>query len=176
MTALNPVRNIIQQEETRFEAAVSEGTLGRVGETLNLISLRQCNQADFNLNGKYNIIATPFYFGDGYITYPFPWEIVDVLLFTGENTGSSGTSEFDIKWIAEAGVSYASICSTTPKYTSSAPVNRMCRIGATPPAGMTSAVLSKTQFDAYDIVKLDVLQAVAGSVNGAYIKIFTRPR
>lgn len=176
MTMLDPVRNIIQKEETRFEAAVSEGTVGRVGETLNFVNIRQMDQANFNLNGKYNVIAAPYYFGDGFITYPFPFEIVDVLLFTGEAVGSSGTSEFDLKWVAEGDTTYASMCSTTPKYTPSAPLNAMCRVGGPVVAGMTSAVLSKTQFDAYDVIKLDVLQTVVGDVNGAYIKIFIRPR
>ena len=166
---------LIQQEETKFQAAVSESVMSRVGSMNNFLANRENSQHDFNLNGKFNIIATPYQFGDGYITYPWPWEIVDVFLFTGELVGTSGTSEIDVKWIAEGGVSYASIFSTTPKFTSSASPNRWVRIGQVV-TGFTAPVLSKSTFDAYDTLRLDVLQTTVGDVNGLFVKIFVRPR
>lgn len=172
---VEPKRNFIYKPEVAFEGAVSEGALSRLAAQGNFINYYQMDQANFNLNGRYNIITTPFYFGDGYITYPSAFEIVDVMLFTGETNGTGGTTEIDLKWIAEGGVSYASIFTTTPKYSSAAAVNSWCRQGVAP-TGFTAPVISKFNFNPYDVIKLDVLQAVTGPVNGAYVKVFIRPR
>jgi len=166
---------LIQQEETKFQAAVSESVMSRVGAVNNFIVNRENSQHDFNLNGAYNIFAPPFYFGDGYITYPWPFEIVDVLLFTGETIGTSGTTEVDLKWKPEIGGTYQSIFSTTPKFDTTAAINDFTRQGKVS-TGFIAPVLSKSQFDAFDVLKLDVLQTISGPVNGLFVKVFVRPR
>lgn len=176
MADITPRRNQIQQEETRFQAAVSESTMSRVGAGINFINTAQMTQHDFNLNGRFNIIVAPYQFGDGYITYPYAFEIVHCMLFTGEDVGTGGTTEIDIKWAPEDGSSpYASIFSTTPKFTSAASPNTMVRNGGPGQTGMTAPILSKSQFDAYDVLRLDVLQTTTGPVNGVFVKLFIRP-
>lgn len=175
MTDVTAERNLLQEEECRSNAAVSEATMTRFAAMANFLALREFTQHDFNLNGKYNMVTIPNLNVDGYVTYPFAWEIIDILLITGSANGSSGTTEIDLKWKPEASGSFATIFSTTPKFTSSAGAGAVARIGQAA-ANMTAPVLSKTQFDAYDIVKLDILQAVAGTVNGCFIKLFIRPR
>jgi hypothetical protein len=176
MTAISDRKFIMQQEETKFNSAVSESLVSRMGAVTNFIVNRELTQHDFNLNGKYNIIPAPYQFGDGYITYPFPFEIVDVMLFTGEAVGTSGTTEIDVKWKPESSGSFATIFSTTPKVTGSSPINRFVRVGGPGVTGMNRPVLSKTTFNAYDYLRLDVLQHRAGNVNGIFLKIFVRPR
>lgn len=174
MTALVGARKILQQEEVRSQAALSEATMARFGQMANFLALYELAQHDFNLNGRYNILATPYQFADGYITYPFPFEIVDILLFNGEVNGSSGTTEIDVKWKPEASGSFATIFSTTPKFAFNGAANSFCRIGSAP-ANFTSPVLSKSTFAAYDYLRLDVLTACVGDVRGVFAKVFIRP-
>lgn len=164
----------IQQEETKSQAAVSESTMSRVGAGINFVNKRHYYNHDFNLNGKYNIVA-PQNGIDGFLTYPFPFEILAVVLKTGDNPGTGGTSEFDLKWAPITGGVYQSIFSVTPKYTPAAGAHAAVVTGGTT-AGMTAPVLSKTQFDAYDIIRLDTLQHVTGPVDSAFLKVFIRPR
>jgi len=174
MTAIPAARRILQQEETRSQAAVSEATLTRFGAMANFLALYEASQHDFNLNGRYNIIAAPYQFGDGYITYPFPFEIVDVMLFNGESNGSSGRTVIDVKWKPEASGAWATIFSTTPKFDWDASANSFCRIGNNP-AKFTRPVLSKAQFAAYDYLRLDMLEHPVGDVRGVFVKVFIRP-
>ena len=174
MTAIPAARRILQQEETRSQAALSEATMTRFGAMANFLALYESTQHDFNLNGRYNIIATPYQFSDGYITYPFPFEVVDVLVFNGEENGTSGTTEIDVKWKPESSGVFATIFSTTPKFLFSAGANQFCRIGNAP-TGFTSPILSKTQFAAWDYLRLDVLAAASGDVRGVFVKVFVRP-
>lgn len=175
MTAIPASRQIIQQEETRSQAAVSESTMTRMGAMNNFLALKECTAHDFNLNGAYNIVNTPNLAIDGPITYPFNFEIVAAIIYAGNGMGSSGTTEIDVKWKPETGGSFASIFSTTPKFDSTATPFDSARNGATPPTGFTAPVLAKTTFNAFDILHLDLLQAQLGPVNGVYLKLFIRP-
>lgn len=176
MTDISDRKYIIQQEETKFDAAVSESVYTRVGAVTNFLANREVTQADFNLNGKYNIVPTPHIAADGFITYPFDFEIISVMFFTGDEVGSSGTTEVDLTWRPETGGAFQSIFSTTPKITGSAAALRYVRNGGPSVSGMVNPVLSKTTFNAYDYIKLDVLQTRSGSVEGLFVKIFVRPR
>ena len=167
---------MIQNEETKFKAAVSESLAQRVGSVTNFIVNRENSQHDFNLNGQYNIIDTPYYLGDGYISYPWAFEIVDVIMYLGDATGTSGFTELDIKWTDDTeSVSYTTIFSTKPKAAPTAVPYSSVRIGQTK-TGWTPAVLSKSTFAAYDKLRVDVTDAMGGPVNGVYLKLFIRPR
>lgn len=174
MSDITPERLMIQQEETRSQAAVSESTMSRVGGAINFINTRHIYQHDWNLNGKYNSVVTPNVGLDGFITYPFAFEIVQFMLFSGENVGSGGITEIDVKWKPELSGAFASIFSTTPKFTNAAGANESIRIGQSR-TGWTAPVLSKTEFDAYDILRFDLLQAVSGDPNGAFAKVWIIP-
>lgn len=166
-------RNIIQLEETAPQAAVSEAMMTRVGATLNHVNTRQLDQCEFNLNGAYNIL-TPNYHVDGIITFPFAFEITHFAIFNASANGSSGTTELDVKWAADGSTTWASICSVTPKFTPSAAAMDVCWVGQTK-TGFTAPVMSKTTFAARDKLRIDLMSAVAGTVDGCGIKIFWRP-
>lgn len=174
MADLISTRYMIQQEETRAQAAVSESTMSRVGSSVNFINTKHIYQHDWNLNGRYNIVTPPNLALDSYITYPFPYEILEFMVFSGDAMGSSGITELDVKWKPELSGTYQSIFSTTPKLTSAAGAFESIRQGQTR-TGWTAPVLSKTQFDAYDILRLDLLQAQAGNPNGVFAKVWIRP-
>lgn len=167
-------RKMIQQEETAPQAAVTESVMTRVGAGINFINTSHFYVKEYCVNGKYNIIV-PNLSIDGFFTYPFAFEIVDIVLKLGSATGSSGLSEVDLKWKPETSGSWQSIFSTTPQWDNTAPVDSSVRIGVFR-TGFTTPVLTKTQFDAYDLVKLDILQALAGNPNSFFLTIFTRPR
>lgn len=174
MTDIAPERKIIQQEETRAQAATSESVFQRVGAGINFINTRQFDQKDFILNGPYNTVPTPQLGVDGPITYPWNFEIVDVLVYAGDILGSGGITEFDIKWRPEAGGPFFSIFSTTPKIGPTATPFDFTRIGKVA-TGFTAPVLVKTQFAPFDTIRLDILQAMTGTVNSSFVKVFMRP-
>ena len=129
MADITEVRNMIQQEETAPQAAVSESTMSRVGAGINFVNKRHYYNHDFNLNGFYAVV--PVQNGiDGFLTYPFAFEILDIVLKTGDSAGASGTTELDLKWKPLLSGSYASIFSTTPKYTPSAGAHATWKIGS----------------------------------------------
>lgn len=173
MSDIPSERKMIQIEETKPQAAVTESVMSRVGAGINFINKAHFYVKEFCLNGKYNI-TVPNLSVDGAFTYPFAFEIVEIVVKAGSVIGSSGTTEVDLKWKQEVGGSYVSIFSTTPKWTPSAAADSSVRIGVTR-TGWTAPVLSKTQFAAYDLIKLDLLQAITGDVNTFSLTIYTRP-
>lgn len=173
MADITAERKMIQQEETKPQAAVTESVLSRVGGGINFINTKHYYIKEFVFNGRYNVIV-PNLSVDGTFTYPWAFEIVDVFVKIGGTNGSGGTSEVDLKWKPETSGAFASIFSTTPKWTSSAVADTAVRVGVTR-TGFTAPVLSKTTFAAYDILKLDLLQAVTGSPESFSVTIYTRP-
>lgn len=172
MSDIVPERIIIQQEETAYKAAVSEATLSRVGATTNFINSYQANLREFMINGGYGS-AAPFLGIDGIIRFNHAWELTDVFIYTLQDTSGTGTTELDLKWKPFSSGSYASIFSTTPKFTSAASAYETCGIGQSK-SGFTAPVLSKTTFAAYDQVRIDMLDAVSGGI-GTGIGIVFRP-
>lgn len=174
MADITEERKNIQVEETKPQAALSESLMTRLGAAINFVNKRQLTQHDFNLLGCYNIVEVPNNGIDGFITYPFAFEIYDIQVMSGDDNGTSGTTELDLKWAADGSTSFASIFSTTPKFTSAAAAFSSIRPGQTV-TGWTAPVLSKTTFAAYDKIRLDLLQAVAGDPQHCYVKLFIRP-
>ena len=175
MADIIPERILIQQEETKFRAAVAESTLSRVGATTNFINEFQLDTIDFKVNGPYNRGSMPKLQFDGLVTFPFNFEILYAAIFTGSSVASGGTTELDVKWKPYASGAYASIFSTTPKFNSSAAASDSVYNGSSK-TGFTPAVFSKTTFDAWDMLKFDILQAVSGDQSGCGLKLFWRPR
>lgn len=175
MANITPERILIQQEETKFRAAVSESTLSRVGATSNFINLYQLDTVDFKANGAYNLGPLPNNQFDGIVTFPFAFEVLYAAIFTGPTTASGGTTELDIKWKPYSSGSYASIFSTTPKFTSAAAASDAVYNGSSK-TGFVAPVLSKTQFDAWDLLRFDIVTAVTGTQKGCGLKLFWRPR
>ena len=171
---LTPQRNMIQVEECSPNAGITQGMLSRVGQVANFINTRQLDSHQFNLNGNYGFAGIPFNLGDGYISYPYAFEIVEIQIFSGDAIGSSGTTEVDVKWKPQSSGVFQSIFTTTPKISSTASTYTQASIGYTP-TGFVSPVLNKYQFDAYDYLKLEVLNKMAGNPSGLFVKIYTRP-
>jgi len=167
-------RILIQQEETKFRAAVSESTLSRVGATTNFINNYQANMREFMINGPYGKIATPNLGVDGIVKFPFNWQLVDIYIYSGETVAGTGTTELDIKWKPFASGSYATIFSTKPKFINTAAAFETCGLLQTK-TGFTAPVLSKTNFDAHDQLRIDIIQALTLGV-GCGIGITFRPR
>lgn len=174
MTMIIPERILIQQEETSFRAAGSESTLSRVGATANFINQYQANMREFMINGPYGAYPMPQNSVDGIIKFPFPWEIVDCYIYSGDSTSGTGITELDLKWKPFNSGSYASIFSTTPKFDSSSLQYETCGIGQSK-TGFTAPILNKTLFDANDQIRFDILQALTGGV-GCGIGLTFRPR
>jgi hypothetical protein len=173
MADLVPERKMIQVEETKPQAAVTESVMSRVGQGINFINTKHYYVKEYCINGPYNIIV-PNFSVDGFFTYPWSFQITDIIIKLGDVVGSSGLSEIDLKWKPEASGTWQSIFTTTPKWSSLADPDSSIRLGVSR-TGWTTPVLSKTNFNAYDQLKLDVLQALDAPNNGVFINIFTRP-
>ena len=173
MTQIAPQRILIQTEEVAANAATASSTFNRVGATANFINLYQANMREFMINGGYGAALIPFLGTEGIVKFPYPWELVDVYIYSGEVTSGSGTTILDLKWKPFSSGSYATIFSTTPKFTASAAAFETCGIGQTK-TGFTAPILSKTTFAAHDQIRLDLLGAVANGF-GCGIGITFRP-
>lgn len=165
----------IQQEETAPQAACSEGMFTRVGGAINFINNRQFDTIDFKINGPYNLSDMPQLQFDGLVTFPFAFEVVYASIYTGPVAASGGTTQLDVKWKPRGSGSYATIFGTKPAFTNAAGVSDLCSNGQSL-TGFTAPTLVKTNFDAWDLLKLDILSAVTGDQEGCGLKLFWRPR
>jgi hypothetical protein len=174
MTDIAPERRLIQQEETRPQAAVTESVMSRVGGGINFINLKHFYLKEFCANGEYNIVNMPELGVDGFFTYPFNFEIADLVVMLGQGLGTAGVTEIDLKWRPESGGTWQSIFSVTPQWTPSAPAFGSVRLGVTRP-GFTTPMLDKSTFDPYDLIRLDILQVQGGPVESFFLSVFCRP-
>lgn len=178
MTDIADSRNIIQVEETQYRSAVSESLLTRVGAVSNFISNRQYDKHSWHLNGRFQ--SLPFIGPDGIFTFLFDAEVAGFASYMG-NTGTSGTSEFDVIWQNSDGVDQSTIWSARPQIQSSANdgsftlFNNVTSTTIAAPSGHTVGVLSKTQFDAGDGIRLDTVSSASGAQNFQFT-IMYRPR
>lgn len=169
-------RFIIQQEQTQPQAALSEDTMSKIGASVNFILHRLMATKRLVLNGSYNSAPVPNVLIDGVFTYPYAFSLIDVVLSSGLNNGTSGTLELDIKWRAQNTGAWTSIFTTTPKF-DAATVGTATSNGIGQSAsGHTAAVLAKTNFDAYDQIRFEILQVPTGLVDSATLETFWRPR
>ena len=175
MADVTPLRINLQAEEVAYRSSVSEATLSRVGSSVNFINYYQHDKRDLFANGRYNIMPSYPQLGvDGLVIFEYAVQILNVYIWNGI-AGSGGTTELDVKWKPQASGSYASMFSTTPKITSTAASYSICGVGDTV-TGFTAPILSKTNFDAKDVLRLDIMGAMTGTVEGCGIIIHYRPR
>jgi len=174
MANIPGARLFVDENDTKYKASVSEATLYKVGATNNFIIERQNNSREFVINGDYGGIATPNIGVDGIIRYAYNWEIVDIYIFNGESVTGSGVTSLDVKWKPFSSGSYASIFSTIPSFDTTSATFETCGIGQIK-TGFTAPVLQKTQFDAYDQLRIDLLSAITAGV-GCGIGITWRAR
>jgi hypothetical protein len=180
MTDITAQRILIQEEETDYKSAVSEALLTRVGATTNFIATRQYDTKQFELNGLYRkgVGVTG---SDGVFPILFDMEIIAISMWNRVN-GTSGTTTLDLDWLSGSGTVVGSIFSTRPAFNTNVGNNaymiRDVLSGVTvtaPASGATIPVLSKTQFDAGDAIRLTIDGAMVGAEDAA-LYIHFRPR
>ena len=182
MSEITPARQNIFEQETRYRAAVSEATKTKIGGSINFINERQYDQKAFFLNGPYrvavNIGSTEAV--DGLMPFLFPVELVGVWMFNLVS-GSSSNTQLDVRRRTSPGGTSTSIFSTRPRITSAASnfayvgrrlTDNSVLGGGT---GMTAPVLSQTEFNAGDVLTLDIVSAMPGAENAGLI-LQLRPR
>lgn len=192
MADLTPLRRNVQLEEVQYKSAVSEATFQKLGASVNFINYYQYKHYEFGFikaiansgNPTYNTFTPPLVISD-LEAFPTASQIVAITL-QHNTAGSSGTSELDIQWSTQNSGTWASIFSTTPKATSSAPtdsqwdsvfndVTSTWSSVATTPAGCTVPVFSKTTFAAGDRLRCRAVTNQAGTPNGFTMRIYYRP-
>lgn len=179
MTDITDARTIIQEEETRFRAPVSESMFTRVGGAINFINNRQYDSHPWHLNGPYAQFGTapgP----DGVFPVLVDIELFGYIMYSG-TTGVSGITILDIHRLSGGGTDNGSIFSTRPQISTAAAngsysfINVIDSIDLALPTGHTKAVFSSTQFNAGDALRLDIDSAMSGAQNINFQLLF-RPR
>lgn len=174
MTDLTEERINIQEEETDYQSAGSEALFQRMGKSVNFINIRQHQVKEFMANGRYS--AKVGY--EGLMVFPIDCEIVGVAMAVNE-AGSLGTTEIDVHWFSAPGVDEGTIFTTTPKITSAA--GDYAYVGEYDGStigggtGMTAPELAKTEFDAGDAIRVDIVTAQTSSYTCS-LTVYFRPR
>ncbi len=179
MTDVTDARTIIQTEEVSYRSAVSESVFTKVAGVSNFISNRQYDTKTFYLNGPYNNSQGTTGL-DGLFIFPFDCEVIGHCMFNMVG-GSSGTTTLDIHYYDGAGSDQGTIFSTKPSITSAAVDGAYVGYNITTATdlgggtGMTKGVISTTDFDAGDALRLD-LDGYMPSAENCGIHIYLRPR
>lgn len=177
MTMINPERTFMQKEEAAYGAAVTEALLSKLGAQLNFLNLRHHETKRFEIDGNYDmalVSGTPYLAVDGIHVFEFDCEILNVWIYNREK-GASGSTQLDVKYKSTGSSSWISIFSQVPSFNSGAANFDACAIGMTK-TGFTPAVLSKTNFNTGDLIRMDLVSAMVGSPVGCGLIINYRPR
>jgi hypothetical protein len=177
MAEITPSRKVIEQEDTAYRRSVSEAILTKFGAQSNFINTYQNDIKEWKLNGSYSV-ATGLTFFDGVASFFWNSEIVGIFFYNGQS-GSSGTTEFDIIWKNKAGADQGSIFSTTPKINSTSAnetigYKNLITTTETSPTGVTLPVFSKTEFLEGESLYLKLNSSMV-SANNCGLTIFYRP-
>jgi hypothetical protein len=163
MTAITPSRQLIQLEETRFRAAVSEATAQKIGGSVNFFLQQIYQQKEYFINGNYSSLSTPFSGIDGLQMFFNNATLTDAFLYI-KTAGSSGNTSLDIKFATTPGGSFTSIFTTPPSINYQAGNYAWCRVG-TSYANTTAPVFNSaaTAMSAGSVIRCDVLSVQGGS-------------
>lgn len=184
MAAVPDQRIILQAEETKYRAAVSEALLSRVAGVTNFISNRQYDSRGFFLNGPYSLVGAQSGV-DGTWVVLKDVEIIGCAMFNLV-AGSSGTTTLDVHRFTASNTPSGglSIFTTRPAIASSAGNNAfVARDFSTSttlenPAGTTLPVLvggGTFNLNAGDMLTLDKDGSQVGAQNCGLI-LYYRPR
>lgn len=179
MSDITPVRKNIQVEETRFRFAVAESAQQKIGGSVNFINDFQYSDKQWFINGNYSLMPMPQTFVDGLTFFQYDAFIIDVWMFI-EMAGNAGITELDLKRATTPGGSFTSIFTTTPKINAAAGDAIWIHVGSSI-ANTTAPVLSLTNVNAGDALRLDIIQtqtntSTTGLPAGAGIVLHHRPR
>lgn len=174
MAFIQPFRQNVRQQDVAYRRSVSEVILSKVGSSINFINDFQTDSHRWNLNGIFSVaIGVDFYDGPQVMFYNA--EIVGISFW--QERGTSGVTEYDIRWINAAGVDQGSIFSVTPKINQSGVKIgfRNLFTGTTvSPSGVVIPTFSKTAFLQGESVYLRVLSSMSEARNGG-VNIFYKP-
>jgi hypothetical protein len=177
MAEITPSRELLDEQDTAYKRSLSESIMTRFGATNNFIAKYQTDSHRWCLNGSYSV-ATGIELFDGLTTFFYNSEIVGIYFWNGQS-GSSGVTEFDIRWQDINGVDQGSIFSVTPKINSTASnVSRGFENYETGtssfPTGVIQPTLSKSTFLEGESIYM-VLNSSMVSANNCGIAIHWRP-
>ena len=178
MAEIIPSRELLDEKDTAYKRSLSESIMTRFGATNNFIAKYQTDIKEFKMNGSYSVAIGITYF-DGIASFFYNSEIVGVTFWNGQS-GTSGTTEFDLRWQDATGTDQGSIFSVTPKISSTSSDETFAQRnletgndnGKT--TGVTLPTFSKTQFLEGEAVYA-VLNSSMVSAQNCGITIFYRP-
>lgn len=171
----------IQDEETDFESAISEGTLQRVAASINFINKRQYIEKRFSWNNELGAFQTDLSFSDGALMMAQDLEIIGYGMWLSQQ-GGTGDLEVDILRLQNSGDVGTSIFSTTPKLQAAAgsrawitKVTVPTNFEKHPASGYVMGILSTTNLDQGDIIMAKLKSVPSLGVDAGF-SLFLRPR
>jgi len=172
MAIVTPLKKMIQEIEIKYRSAVSESTWRKITGSINFINTYQYLTKQFPINGEYDF-ATGDTFVDGIQVFEFDAEIINVWAYNCVN-GTSGTTQLDLKVKPKTGGSFTSILSVKPSITTASGGFVHFGVGDTK-TGCTAPVLSTTNVNAGDAIRIDVISTMVNAQNCGLI-VHYRPR
>lgn len=177
MADIAPVRSQIQDKDVAYRRSLSEAILTKVGAQSNFINQRQVDIIQWKLNGSYSA-STDITFFDGVYSGFSNYEIVGMTVANG-GAGSSGKSDYDLRWIDSSGIDQGTILSTKASINSTASANTIgIRNLATgndvSPTGVTLPVFSKTTFLEGESIYFVLTDAMVSAFNTT-VTLWIRP-
>jgi len=169
-----PSREELRVGDVRYKAAISEAVFTRVAAQNNFINTYQVDSHRWVLNGSYGV-ATGLNFYDGVTAFFFNSEITGINFWN--QSGSSGTTEFDINWIDVNGVDQGSIFTVTPKVTATTQVSAFKNLVTNTevnPAGTVLPTFAKTTFLEGESLYLKLNTSMIEGFNSG-LNLFYRP-
>jgi len=161
MTAVPPSRQIMQLEELRFRAAVSEATAQKLGSSVNFFLEEIYEQKAWFVNGGYGVLSTPFVGIDGMEFMFTNATLIDAFMFI-KTAGSSGSTSLDIKYATTPGGSFTSIFSTPPSINYQAGNYAWVYVGSSF-ANTTAPILGTTSLLQGTALRCDILSSQGGT-------------
>lgn len=170
-------RDTFFEGDTSYLRANSESIMSKFGSQSNFLNKFQTDIKEFKLNGVYGV-ATGITFFDGVAPFFYNSEIVGIGFANGQS-GTSGVTDFDLRWINTAGALQGSIFSTTPKIDASSSNETIgfsnLTTGTTvSPTGVTLPVFSKTTFLEGESLYLVLNSSMAGAQNASLV-VYYKP-
>lgn len=172
----------IQDEETDFESAVSEGTLQRISAAINFINKRQTDQLAFKFLNELGTFTIDLSFVDGAMAISHDAEIVGYTMWISQFGSGTGSLDIDILRLQNSGDAGTTIFSTRPVLAPAAGNNSWITKVTVPTAftknpasGYTHGVFSTTNLNQGDIL-VAKLKSVPSEGIDAGLTLFLRPR
>lgn len=161
MSAVTNTDTLVQNNETQTRNPTSESLFQKIGGIANFLLGWTHTEVRWNLNGPYKVYSGKLGV-DGIFQFPKKSKIIAISL-TNLVTGTSGTTEIDIKTTNNTLGTWTSIFTTTPKFTASSVSGSSVNLssGAT---GTTVPVMITTPFNvsANDYLRMDVISVMDG--------------